>query len=77
MPYPATIARPASTLMRTPTASSFPGSTRQVTTFPSQLMLQGSTSINEQSSNPFTMFSNSLPFDIALSDFSGSGLANA
>jgi HMG (high mobility group) box len=48
MPYPATIARPASCPMH-PTASSFFGTTaRQITTFPSEYMLQGSTSIDEQ-----------------------------
>ena len=49
-PYPPIIARPASRPMR-PTASSLSGTTaRQITsnTFPSELMLQGSTSINEQ-----------------------------
>ena len=49
-PYPQIIARPASRPMR-PTASSLSRTTaRQITsnTFPSELMLQGSTSINEQ-----------------------------
>ncbi|KAF8484460.1 hypothetical protein DFH94DRAFT_688881 [Russula ochroleuca] len=69
--YPATISRPASAPM-CPTASSVSGT---LTTFPSELAFRGSTSINEQTSNYFTMFSDSLPHDITLSGFSG--LANA